>query len=407
MAIQGLRDTTNFVTDQRPKNWREGILLLYPNGKLTLTGLTSLMSSRGVDDPEYNWWTKTLDARRFALSAAISSTSATTFSVTSGALSLKDGDLLLIEQSSEIVLVNGDPSTDTSITVIRGYSGTTPATVAATTTGINPNMTKIGSAYEEGSTAPTGVNYDPTKVYNYTQIFRETLEITRTAQKTRLRTGDAVKEAKRECLEYFGNGMELAFWFGQRAETTRNGKPLRTTGGVMSFIDSGNIKTVTTDYSGGLTMTGLEEYMYNIFKYGSSEKMAIGGNRALLTLQQVIRKNSNFQIFSGIKEYGMNVTRLVCPFGEIVFKSHPLFNQMTSGTTGTGPYYGVESWMFVLDMTNIKYVYLNGSDVKYEPELQANGMDGMKSGYIAECGLEFHHPLSHYLLKNLVAATTG
>ena len=71
MAIQGLRDTLNFVTDQRPKNWREGILLLEPNGMAPLTGLTSAMSKRVTDDPEFNWWEKSLDDRRFKLGSAL------------------------------------------------------------------------------------------------------------------------------------------------------------------------------------------------------------------------------------------------------------------------------------------------------------------------------------------------
>ena len=49
--------------------------------------------------------------------------------------------------------------------------------MAFTGAGVNPNLLCIGSAFEEGSLAPTGVNYDPTERYNYTQIFRRTLEI--------------------------------------------------------------------------------------------------------------------------------------------------------------------------------------------------------------------------------------
>lgn len=55
MAIQGLRDTSNFVADQRPQNWREGIMLLYPNGKMPLLALTSVMKSRSVDDYTFNF----------------------------------------------------------------------------------------------------------------------------------------------------------------------------------------------------------------------------------------------------------------------------------------------------------------------------------------------------------------
>ena len=119
---------------------------------------------------------------------------------------------------------------------------------------------------------------------------------------------------------------------------------------------------------------------------------------------QILRKNANWDFTSGIKEYGMNVSRLVSPFGELVFKTHPLFNQMKGGTTTSTAYYGAESWMFVLDMGEIKYVHLKDSDTKYQPDLQANGMDGLKSGYLTECSIEVHHPKTHYLIKNMHGA---
>lgn len=411
MAIQGLRTTADFVTDQRPQNWREGIMLLYPNGKMPLTALTSLMKSRSVDDYTFNWWDKELDDRRFALHATNGdlTTVNTTVILAAGenAKTLKEGDVLLVEQTNEYLFVTQDPGSDTQIVVQRGFAGSTPTAVDANGAGINPNLVCVGSAYEEGSLAPTGVAYDPNKRTNLTQIFRNTLEATRTAIKTNLRTGDAVREAKRECLEYHGIDMERAFFMGKSVDTTRNGKPLHTMNGLYNVIDSNNIVDVNAAYGSGLTMSGLEEYFYNIFQFGSSEKMGIGGNRSLLTIGQILRKNAAWQFQSGIKEYGMNVTRITSPFGELVVKTHPLFNQMKGGTTTAVDYYGMESWLWVLDMQEITYVTLKDSDTKYQPDLQANGMDGLKSGYLTECSIEVHHPKTHYLLKNVVAAAAG
>lgn len=410
MAIQGLRTTANFVTNQAPENWREGIMLSYPNGKMVLTALTSMMKSRSVDDFRYHWWEKEADDRKVTLGASIT-TSSTTLTVTSGAKKFKARDVLWSPQTDERMLVAADPTSDTALVVTRAFQGSTATAITYNSAGVNPNLIGLGSAFEEGSAAPTGVGLDPTERSNYTQIFRDTLEATRTAIKTRLRTGDSVREAKRECLELHGMGMERAFWFnGTKYSSTLNGKPHHTTEGLFSWLStyaSDNVKTVTTDYSGGLTMAGLEEYMYNAFKYGSSEKLGICGNRALLTLQQVIRKNTTWQITQGLKEAGMNVSRLVSPFGEIVLKSHPLWNQMGGGTTGGTAYHGVESWLAILDMEEFSYVYLKDSDTKYQPKLQDNGLDGEKSGYLTECGLEIHHPKHHYLLKNLVASAVG
>ncbi len=406
MAIMGLRTTANFVTNQAPENWREGMLLSFPNGKMVLTALTSLMKSRAVTDYRYHWWEKALDNRQVTLDADVLAGDLT-LTVAAGAYKFKTGDVLEVLTTSEHLLVTADPTADTVLTVQRGFQGTVAAAVTIATAGTNLQVQGIGSAYEEGSDAPSGVNYDPVERSNNTQIFRNTLEATRTAMQTRLRTGDEVREAKRECLEIHGVDMERAFWFGKKASTTLNGKPMHTTDGVFASIDSGNIKTVTSDYPAGLTMTGLEEYMYNAFRFGSNEKLGVCGNRALLTIQQVIRKNSTWMITQGLKEAGMNVARITSPFGDIVLKSHPLWNQMTGGVNGGTPYYGVESWLAILDMVEFNYDYLTSSDTQYQPKLQTNGMDGLQSGYLTEAGLEVHHPLNHYLLKNLVGSAAG
>ena len=404
MAIQGLRDSNNFATDERPKNWREAILRLYPNGKAPLTAMTAAMKSRKVDDPEFNWWEKSLPTQRVSTGTVAHTATQTAITVLSGALALKEGHLLRAEgtTSQEVMLVAADPVVDTSITVVRGYAGTTASALVSSTAG-NPNLHVVGNANEEGSTAPTGINYDPTKVYNYTQIFRNSLEMTRTAMRTRLRTGDQVKEAKRECLELHSIEMEKAFWFGQRLETTRNGKPLRTTRGIFNWIHTDNVVNIaTTGTTTGVSLFTLEGYLKSAFDYGSNEKMGFLGNTAMLTIQRICRKNSTYQLLPPSNEFGITVNRLVTPFGTLILKTHPLFNQLSGGGTATSQYYGVDSWLAILDMAEIMYTYVD--DTKYEKDLQDSGVDGLKSGYLTEAGMEFHHSTAHYLVKGLATA---
>ena len=396
MTIQGLRTTMNFVAGQRPLNWREGILLLYPNGKAPLTALTAAMKQNSTDDPEFNWWEKSAPTRRVVLSANITN-AITVLPVVAGAIQFKIGDVLMAEATGELMRVVAAPVSDQGLSVVRGFAGTTAAIVTVATD--NPNLVAVGSVYEEGSDAPAGVNYDPTKVRNYTQIFRNTLEATRTAMKTRLRTGDAVREAKRECLEIHSIDMERAFFFGKATETTVNSKPARMTSGVLSFVDPSNVIDLY-NAGAGTDMLDLEQAMYQIFRYGSTEKVAFCGNRAALTINQIVRKNAIMNITPGIKEYGMNVWRLTSPFGDLVVKSHPLFNQMTSGTG----YVAMEANMVVLDMAEIIYRNMSDSDTKYETDMQLPGQDSLKSGYLTECGLEVHFPLAHAYVKGLVKA---
>ncbi len=413
MAIQGLRGSSDFAADERPKNWREMIYHLFPNGNVPLTALTTKMKKRKVDDAEFNWWEKGREARRLLLDAANGDLTTTNTAIVletgEDATIFKDGDCFFVEGTSEIITLNGDPSAAEAMTVTRGAQGSTATALDASLASTSPNLLYIGSMNEEGSLAPTGISLDPTKVYNYTQIFRDSLEMTRTAAKTRLRTADQITEAKRDCLETHAQGIERAFFLGGRSEGTKNGKPIRSSGGLNYYVNAynsaSNIKNVLSDYASGLTMEGLEEYLRLVFEFGSSEKLAFTGNLALKTIQQCVRKNTNFQIFTGIKEYGMNVMRLDTPYGSLVLKNHPMLNEVPGGSTATGStYYGLNSWMFVMDLANVMYTYLEGSDTQYQKDLQANGMDGMQSGYLTECGLEISHPKTHFILKNVHSA---
>jgi len=403
----------------RPKNWRETLLLLYPNSseaaKAPLTALTSMMKSESTDDAEFNWFEKILDNRRVALTVTLPASSAGAVTVAAGAFKCKAGDLLYVEATKEVLRVTADPTTDTGLTVARNFTNGGGAGSLVTVGTDNPNLTIIGSAFEEGSAAPSGVNFDPTRRFNYCQIFRSTLELTRTASKTRLRTGDAVKEAKRECLELIGVDMERAFWFGQKSYQSIGGKPARTSDGILRQIQNGNTLAgaldataaitngkVLTPVNGLITMVWLDAFMELAFRFGSNEKLLFGGNPSLLAIQQCVRKNTSYQIHFGEKEYGMQVARLTSPFGTLVMKTHPLFNQMTGGTAPV--YTGAANMMVVVDAAQLRYRYVD--DLKYQPDLTAVGLDGMKSGYLAECGLELHHPNAHIYAEGIVGGTT-
>jgi len=55
-AFLGMRGNGDWSdSDMRPKNWREGILYLYPNGDAPLTAILSKMSEEKVDDPQSIW----------------------------------------------------------------------------------------------------------------------------------------------------------------------------------------------------------------------------------------------------------------------------------------------------------------------------------------------------------------
>lgn len=412
MTIQGLIGTHITGTpdpptsEERPLNWRQGILMRFPNGHAPLVALTAAMKKKTTDDPEYRWWEREVSNLRLELAADINASVTTITFVADpdgfeAANQLKVGDIIYAEDSGELMRVITWTS-NVSIEVTRGFAGSTAAAIALATD--NPKFFLVGSAYPEGSEHPESVRYRPTKEYNYTQIFRNSLKATRTAMQTRLRTVDEIRDAKTQALLYHSIAMEYGYIFGGRSEALSGGQPLRTTGGIISFIPaSQNIDKLGVAYD----MSEFESDMLEVFRWGSQEKMCFCGNRAMLAFNQMARLNSSLEITPAQKEFGMDVRRFFTPGGTLVLKTHPLFNQITSDIGGSPAYRSLDAWALILDMAQLTYRPLKNSDTQYLPDRQNNGMDGLESEYLTEAGLEVNHGKNHYLIKGLVAGAAG
>ena len=391
MAFAGLRGTGDWATDERPKNFREMILWRKPNGQAPLTALLSKMKSEGVDDPEFAWWEEQLDAVRVVTNGVMNTTTTTVFVVSANGLMLVPGDVLLVETSdastAEIVQVNGVAS-DTTFDVVRGRAGTSAAAIPTTT-----GLTKVGNVFSEGATSPTVSSRNPTKVLNYTQIFKTAYELTNTAKVTKTRTGDPLKNDKKRRMFDHSVAMELAFLFGKPYEYATggsNGKPLRYTGGLRHFISTNVTVFATTP-----TETTFINAISPVFNYDTdagNERIVFCGNGALMSLNKLAKAGMQVQTEETVKLYGMELTKWIIPQGTFLFKTHPLLNTHTRYTNS----------MFVVDPGALLYRYLTGRDTKMEDNIQANDADEMKGQWLSECGLEIHHQATMAYLGNFV-----
>ena len=257
----------------------------------------------------------------------------------------------------------------------------------------------IGNINPEGGEMPDAIALNPTKVYNYTQIFRTPLSITRTARKTRLRTGDQYQKAKAEALEMHSWEMELAFWWGIRTENIGdNGKPERTTMGAINFIRqfaAANCDdfTLNATYAGQTWAAGGETwfktYLEQIFRYGADQKMAFVGSGALLGIDALAMAGGQINLVPGAKTYGMQIREWVTPFGSIYMKTHPLFSY--DATT--------RNMMTILEPKELGYRYIDDTNFygenssKTHPEgYGQRRVDGTNEEWLTECGLEFGLP---------------
>ena len=413
----GMRGTGDWVTGQRPMNWRQQILKLYPNGQAPLTAILSMMGSEKVDDPQFHWWTQEMTAVGGDV-AAISTLPDMSVAYVTGGVA---GDVLYVQitttlgnrvrEGHQILLRDASDYRVDVVGKVTGVTrGTTNTVLAVKLLEDDDNSADhdlsdcdtfkiIGNINPEGGEMPDAIALNPTKVYNYTQIFRTPLSITRTARKSRLRTGDQYQKAKAECLEMHSWEMELAFLWGIQTEGIGdNGKPERTTMGAINFIRqyaAANCDdyTLNATYAGQTWAAGgetwLKAMLEQIFRYGAEEKLCLCGSGFLLGIDALAQQSGQINISPGQKTYGMQIRQWVTPFGIINMKTHPLFSyDATTRNMGV-----------ILEPKEITYRYIDDTQFYSETDSKTHSegygqrrVDGTNEEFLTECGLEFGLP---------------
>ena len=381
MPVLGMRGTGSFSADERPKNYREGILRIDPNTKATLTAFLGMTPDAETTDPEFKWFEKGLLSQRVIVSGAQTAGDTTLeLQGTAPGKVIKKGHSLFNERTLEVVWVTADPVNPwTALTVVRGEG----STAAAMNDG--DGLLIVGSHYQEGAPLPTAITYDPTVKNNFCQIFRDVIDLTRTAIATELRTAKPLKEAQRDALELHETGQEKAFIWGTGVEDVSGAQPERTTKGVVATVAT-NVK----DFSAGVSTDGWENFLQDVFKYGSNTKMALVGNVVLTIISRIARNTGTIDLVPAAESYGLNIQRYITPHGTLMLKAHPLFNENPS----------FKDWGLIIDPKFVRYRYLRGRDTKYEPNVGNPGDDARKDQYISECGLELSHEVAHAVLKD-------
>ena len=384
-GIQGLRGTGDWGTDERPKDFREGILRFNPNGTAPIYALSSRAGKRKTTDPEFAWWAEGNVIIRLQVNGALASgdtlisvdtadPTASTLSANLGtATNLKPGDILLCEPAVDSATFNQElievdtVMSDTQFTARRGAGGTTAASIAD-----NIWLTVIGSAYAEGTGVPRAVTRNPIKFKNFIQIFKDTYELTGTADKTKTRTNNNFSEDKKRKMYKHSEDIEFSIMFGRQAETVGdNGKPKRFMGGLREFIPTANV----TVFAGPVTPASLLDALAPAFNFTTSgsgnERVMFAGNQALIELSKAFSNEVVYNVNNTVKVYGMDFQEFLLPNGRVLMKSHPLLSIH-------GLY---KKSAFLVDFASIKWVTMAGRpDGTAKDDVQADDED-VRRGY--------------------------
>ena len=217
------------------------------------------------------------------------------------------------------------------------------------------------------------------EVFNYTQIFKDTYELSGTADATVARTGDPWSNDKKRKMFDQARAIEMGILFGQRFEGVgANGKPLRTFGGMRSFIPTSR----TTVFTPPVTVTSFLDAVSPVFDFDTDAgdtRIAMCGNQAIVELNKMFQTatNAKMELGSVIKLYGLDMREFILPRGRLLLYSHPLLSQHAL----------YKKSMYVMDFSSVKYVALQGRDTKTYDDVQTKDED-VRRGYIqTECSL--------------------
>lgn len=324
------------------------------------------LNKQGVKDPEYRWFDKALPSNSDAVNWGTNYTAGDTEITVDDGSKFRAGDILMSMTSGEHIHV--DSVASNVLTVDRGYGTTAAGNILD-----NCVVVKIGNANAEGAGIRAALTNQKTKRTNYTQIFREPINVSETLASTEVYGGaDDLAGLRRDALQVHLKDIERAFMFGEAKEDV-TGDPLRTTAGLKSFLS-----TNVTNVGGAMTEAVFEGWIEDIFTNGGDKKM--GFLSPLIASGVNSWAKGKLQMFPKDKTYGISISKYLSIHGELDFVVEKMFAE---NATWNG--YG-----FAVDMPLVGYRYLNGNgrsrDMKLLKDRQAAGEDEIKEEYLSEIG---------------------
>jgi hypothetical protein len=384
MAFLGMVNYGNLESMERPKAWRQGIYDQYPNA----TPLCNLIYRTGKEktsDAEFFWYERMYPTRIMTVVTAPGSGNAgdtdTIVFGTGEAYNAHKGSLLLAESTMERLLVLADSTDGITLSVKRGIG----ITGAVADIAVSTKVKVYSNAIEQGANIGSSINFAPVKFGGSCQIFRNPADVSRTLNKTILRTGNKFKDAQKNALLLHELDKEGAGLFGIASQDlTASPGPRFTTDGLIS-----RVTTNVYDGSAGLTLKAWNAFLTNVMAYGSEEKLFMVGADLYNAIEDMARMYTfQWEQMSKQDTFGMDLKVLRQRNGRLAIIEHRALNE--------DPMF--RSWGFVVDPDAIYQRIVD--DTQWLPNREGNGEDRVMGEYLAEVGFEIQQEYRHGIIKN-------
>lgn len=405
MVLPYVNDTGHYsaspMQDYLQKSFVGNMVRYRPAGQTPLFLMLSMMAKSKAINIDHSYFSKAMKFPSVKLTtAAVAGDTSLDVDTT---VDVVPGDILQNQAApvGEQVLVTA--VTDGTTLAVRRAFGTTAAGALA----LNVVLTKVGNAFEQASTRPSPVAIDPLPVINYTQIFRNSWGVSRTASVIRPIVGDdLITENKRDAGDLHRLDIEKALLFGQAYKGVHNNQVITKMNGVVASTNAYS-STHVVQAGATTTFTQLNEILERGFDRASSspsgsERLLVAGSKAIRVFNEIARKNGNYQLMQGQQEFGLSFRTLITDRGTFKIMEHPLLN--------SNPAWAATA--ISMDLGSLKLAYLGGVETVHtgyglDGKPVEEGWDAVGGTYLTELTLENLNPAAHVVIHGLTAGAQG
>lgn len=427
-AVKGLLSTSNAEANDLVGEYQDTIFVRNSRGYnagTTLFGLMSKLENEAADNLEYNWFErdpirKTVYSNA-GLANAVSFLFGTTAATQAGDANpyLTTGTVLRSDLTGEYMVLGAVPNDVSSVVPVArpAYNG-----IAATSVVAAQSWTIVTVGKAEGADPVAAAYENPNTIWNYIQTFNSTVEVTNAFKGSVLRSDIAgpLQDRRIQALERISRDIEFAYFFGANSLTVGAAATpsfnnfgttaVRYTGGILSSLYAAGLANTTsslpanaitgncltgTAVANGVTNIGnFNLWLQTFMGYGSDCKLAFCGPKAYAAISSFANSGSSgYRIMQNETVYGMNISVINTPFGELSLTQHPLFREAV-GQQGT---------IFAVDLPlMVQKVY---EKLFLEDNIQSNGNDSYKEQFRAKLGLKLKFPNAFGVAQNITSIT--
>jgi len=341
--------------------------------------LVSMLKGKGYTDTAENQKVEWIgDSRILPTIRVLAATNAVTSLTLDGLVNtlVRVGDILYNPTGGEQMRITARTSTN-QITVQRGFAGTTAAAIAA------GDLILLGTGYGEGTRSPEGTVIYRDENFNYSQIFKHAVEITRNELKSPRwgENGDKRQERRKRVLELHKRSIETQLLFGAKSKSfDEAGNALYISAGVISYLTTNKL-----NITGGFTIDKFNNALAAIANMeASGDKVLMCGSDLLNAIN-----SEGISKFAGgqgpvIKKYGVDVVEIVTSYGKVDVMFHPVISQVY-------PKMGL-----LLDLSNLRYTTID--DTSIEKDVHDRDYDGVKDQILTDATIQVWNEERHAVI---------